>query len=226
MTKRQKTIGVVLAGIGVLLGVFFLLVNQERGELEKLPEKMVKVSGAVIDPMSRIPVAGVDLRVEDTSIRTTETGRFIFPIVSTEKGIRLTHPELLRAFVKLSETRDEEQTQDILFQVALFNTLVRVVDQEARTRMDIVYEVLASEVQKKLSKEAFQNSTARIFGEADITNQEIVIRRIQENADYYNTELDLRFARVLEFELLNNGNTKWYRFVLLDVDKPQWQLIL
>jgi len=226
MSQQQKTIIIPLLVFGAIaIGIVLFLFAGEQQEKQNLVEKMVRVSGAVVDPVFGTPVAGVDLEVGDTSIRTTEAGRFVFPAVSTEKGIRLTHPELLRAIVKLPDTRDEKQSTDILFSVPLYNLLITVIEQEARGRMDIVYENLAPQVREKLSGEAFRESTTRIFEGSDIADQEIVIRRILKDTDYYNEQLDLRFSDVIEFEVLNENNTKWYQFILLD-ENLQWHLIL
>jgi len=189
-------------------------------------EKIVKVSGVVIDPLTRTPVGGVDLVVGDTSIRTGESGHFVFTDVSTQTGIRLTHPELLRAILRLPETKKAEQDLDFLFNVDLYNTLVQIIDSEARGKIDLVYNHLASEIREKVSGEVFRMEYEAIFGGGDITNQEIVIRDMRKVEDFYNRKLDLRFSGVIEFEVINGSKSKWIRLVeVKEKGNSEWKLI-
>jgi hypothetical protein len=212
MTKKIITIIIILA-LGI---VAYLLLVPERGE------KTVRISGSVVEFLTRSPVSGVDLTVNDTSIKTDDSGQFVFTDVSVKEGIRLTHPELLRAIVKLPDTNSREQTTDILFDVPLYNMLITIIDREARGNIEAVYEYLAPEIKEKISRESFRKEYSPIFAEADIINQEIVLRSMLRNNDYYNSDLDIRFSDIALFEVVNNEETKQYRFINKDTD---WQLI-
>lgn len=186
----------------------------------------VRVVGALIDPLTMTPVAGVDLVVGDTTIRSGETGQYVFSAVSTMQGIRLTHPELLRAIVKLPESTDEEQKLDILFSVDLYNALIFVVDREGRGKVDAIYERFASSVKRVYSQEEFHNlyEQERLYTENDVTAQEIVVRSIHHNPTYYSELLDLRFKDVITFELVNGEYEKLYRFA--PDENGAWDFIL
>jgi len=234
MNSTQKTIGIAVIILILGGGVLYFFSSDIK---EEPGEKNVRVSGAVIDAVSNTPVAGVDLVVGDTSIRTEDAGQFVFLNVSTKQGIRLTHPELLRAIIKLPDTLADEQSTDILFNIQLYNTLVTIIDQEARGKADVLYDYLAPEIQEKVSKEVFLISFERLFEEENITDQEITIRRILRNTDYYNEQLDLRFDNVVEFEVtrpvrdlslsgINGDALKWYRFIRSNDDDQEWRFIL
>lgn len=250
-TTRKKIIAIFVITLVVGGGAYLFLAGErgekvgERGEKgEEKIVKVVKVSGVVIDPVTDSPVSNVDLVVGDMSIRTQEAGRFVFTKVGTKTGIRLTHPELLRAIVKLPvyprverlvvnssplglpDTRAAEQVTDILFNVLLYNTLIEIVDREARGNLDAVYDHLAPQIKEKLSREVFREEFGSMFTEEDITNQEIVIRGMRRTPDYYNRQLDLRFSNIIEFELVNGENSKWYALIYReDAFSPLWQLI-
>lgn len=217
---KKKTIVICLTLL-ILFGVgaYWLLVP-ERGE------KMVTVSGSVVDPLTRTPVFGVDLVVSDTSIRTGESGRFVFTGVGTKTGIRLTHPELLRALVLLPQTRTDEQELEVLFNIPLLNALITIIDFEARGNIDAVYDHLAPQIKGKLTRKVFREEFESMFVEEDITNQEIVIRGMRRVTDYYNRQLDLRFSNIIEFELVNGDDSKWYALIYHEeVLGSQWQFI-
>jgi len=219
MKKKITTFITLLILLG---GGGYWLATPEKGE------RVVKVSGSVVLPLTHTPVSGVDLSVGDTSIRTKDSGGFVFPEVSVETGIRLTHPEILRAIVILpSGGSAEEEAMNILFDTALYNTLITIADREARGNVHAVYNHLTLQIQEKLSPEEFSRFYEVIFLEDDITNQEIVVREIRRTLDYQNEQFDLRFKNVIEFELVNDNQTKWYRFVYEESEEGSlWRLIL
>ena len=220
MEKIHKTIiNIVIITMGVV-ALFFLLNKKEEIDLLK-----IKVAGVVLD-LSNTPVAGIDLVVGDTSIRTGESGRFVFANVNVETGIRLTHPELLRAIVKLPETLKDAQTTNILFDVSLYNSLITIIDAEARGGAERVYDYLAQEIKRTHSFETFNNAYELLFTEENITDQEIIIKRIRHEANYYLRGFDLRFEEMVEFEVIKGYNTKWYRLILSDNEEgSEWWLI-
>jgi len=222
MKKEHKIIISVAVIIAVGIAVFFFFDKREKEEVGPL---MVKVSGVVLD-FSNAPVSGVDLVVGDTSIRIGESGRFVFTNVSTDIGIRLTHPELLRAIAKLPETREDVQTTNVLFDVPLYNSLITIIDLEARGHMMKVYDHLAQEVQNTLSFEVFNGSYQPLFIKENITDQEIVIKSIRRESNYYARDFEHRFKEMVEFEIINDSNAKWYKLVLGDSENGfDWRLI-
>ena len=214
--------------IGGVVAFFF-----SSGDLER--ERFVMVTGAVIDPVGNVPVAGVDLTVGDTSIRTSETGRFVFPSVGTKTGIRLTYPDLLRAIVKLPSTRADEQASDILFNTFLYNTLITILDREARGNVGAIYDHLLPAIQERISREAFRGGFELFFLEENLLDQEIMIRQIRRTPDHKVDDFDLRLDEIIEFEVvrpvgdsslngMNGDDAQWYRFVEGD-DGESWYLV-
>ncbi len=219
MTRKKISIICIVLFILIGVGAYWAIFPGQG-------EKIVKVSGVVIEPFTRTPVAGVDLVVGDTSIKTSESGRFVFTGVGTQTGIRLTHPELLRALVLLPYTREGGQELEILFNVPLLNALVTIIDFEARGNLDATYEYLIADIQDMVSRQDFEDAHKSIFKEEDITNQEIVIRRMHHTRDYYVREYDVRLREVFEFEVINGAKSKWIRLVKIkEKESSQWKLI-
>lgn len=225
MFKSNKKFILTILGAAVLITIVAFVLRQEPKGPEEQEEIFVKVSGVVKDARDFSPIEGVDLTVGDTSIRTGEAGTFVFPSVSTLRGIRLTHPELLRAMVKLPETDKPEQLGDILFNVPLYNLLITIIDLEARDKLEEVYDKFSPEVKVKLNKEQFRTQYVRLFSESDVTNQEIYIKSLAKRNDYLNEKQDIRFKEVVEFSIVNKGEGQVYRFIY-EPKLGQWFLIL
>jgi hypothetical protein len=210
----KKNITIITISILILIGIYWLFLSPEK-------ERLIKVSGVVIDPSTSIPVSDVDLSVGDTDIQTGESGRFVFTNVSSKEGIKLTHPEILRAIVKLPEGQS-----NIFFNASMYNTLIVIIDREARGNLDFIYDQLDLKIKEKVTREFFRDEYKSIFGNIDITNQEIVIRDMYITPDYYNKHLDLRFSDIILFEVVNDENTKWYSLIHTEDDVGfNWKLI-
>lgn len=212
---RYKTIIlVILIALVLIVALVFLIPREEK-------EVFMSISGALQSPETGVPIPGVDLRVGDTTIRTTNTGQFTFPEVSSKVGIRLTHPELLRAFVLLVDAAESS-----LFDIELYNALVFTVDREARSRPDVLYERLSPRVQEQLSEEDYQSTFEQFFTEEDLTAQEIVLRDIERMTSYREPVTDLLFSTVVTFEVTKDGDEKEYHFVLEEnPEGSSWNLL-
>ncbi len=210
---------VAISTIVIVIKLFLSPSSFFNKEKEEAPN--VQVSGAILD-LKNEPVTSVDLVVDDTKIKTGESGQFIFPSVNVKTGIRLTYPSLLRAIVKLPDSSKEKQITNILFDEDLYNSLITIIDAEARGGAVKTYEYLNPEIKNKLSFEEFENQYQSIFGTEDITDQEIVIKKINRQSNYYEKEFKLRFAEMVEFKVENGDKSKIYKLVLSD---DRWQLI-
>lgn len=226
MQKYYKIIGIgglfVLLAIAIFFGIYRML---PQGEV------FVQVSGVIVTPEME-PVADVDLVSGDTRIRTTDSGQFSFGSVSSESGITLTHPNLLRAFTLLPQSRNEAETMTVYFEDSLLNTLVTIVDREARGKLHIVYEYLPQEVQTRLSLEAFTASYTSLYTEENITDQMIVIAAIEREEAFQREIADelFQFTEVYTFALRKENKEKSYRLTKQSVQtetgtEEQWFLI-
>ncbi|TAK04263.1 hypothetical protein EPO34_03925 [Patescibacteria group bacterium] len=137
----------VVCVIGVAASFFVgVLVNQSVGVFDRFfPAPVARtvrlsLSGAVIDPITSRPVAGVDVAAGDTAVRTDDAGRFAFSDVDAEQGMRLTHPALARALrvrfpksiVEADRSRVSAFPVYVPFDAAMYNALIYAVDADAR----------------------------------------------------------------------------------------------
>lgn len=220
MIKERATIKTILIAI-LVIGVVTLFIV-----LSGTQNRLVKIAGIVVDPVTDTPVSGIDLVVGDTNIRTSDSGNFVFPAVDTHTGIRLTHPDLLRAVVVLPAKGTSDKSSDIFFNTELLNTLITIVDMEARDNIEAIYEFLLPEIKEQLSKEEFRKEFEQFFVKENITDQEITIRGMSRDSDYFNKKFDTRLKDVIEFELILGKENKWYRFIWEDdLEIPTWTLL-
>lgn len=219
----MKIFAAMIVILGILGAAAFWFMSRPP---EPEPEYFVKISGSIVDPLGSGSVSGVDLTVGDTSIRTSASGNFVFPSVSSYTGIRMTHPELLRAVVKLPAVPEgEEETVSLFFSPALYNALITVIDREARGNPDKVYELLADEIQDVITKEEYQELFEPFFTEADIAAQEVVMREIVNATDFVSEVIEQRFD-VIAFEVVRDNDVKTYRFVHAGEGDGVWKLVL
>ena len=194
-------------------------------------ESFVPVSGVIMNPVTTEPVSGVDLVSGDTRVRTGETGQFAFGSVSSFAGMRLTHPNLLRAF-HLVPPVSEPEGMTVYFDESLLNTLVTIVDREARGKLDIVYEQLLPSLQARLTEAQFIAAYESIYAAENITDQELTITEMTYTQQFTYTAEDetFQFTDVYTFTLRNGAAEKQYHFVLQSPeagipDEAQWYLI-
>lgn len=175
-TKRRRATHAILisfALISIAIGLSYWTNSRTHGKLLApiLPEARqdiprISVQGAVKKPFSGTGVAGVDLQIEQTSIRTVDGGHFQFSGVEQKNGIKITHPELK---IALRKSIDGEN-MDILFDPKLFNVLFNLMQREARGR-------------------STPEDGPAIYTEADRMSQELLIGALKQQGDRISVEL-------------------------------------
>lgn len=183
-----------------------------------LPET-VNVTGAVITPLTRDAVEGLDLTAGNTHIRTQEGARFTFQNMDRERGIRINHPELKRSIV-VQPT--ETGGLDLIFDVDLFNTTIEITNAEAKGRFEQVVPHLIADVQKLTYAQELSQFRGSIFGPGDENAQELIITPIVKKDSYKSPLTKQTYGPVFEFYVLNEERAE--QFLFIDVDGT-WRLL-
>lgn len=229
--RYHFTINAIIFSAIILVVVFFtgVYLNRETNFLAGMVHdtaseqgKNVKVSGKMTDPITLKGVKGIDLVSLNTSIRTTESGQYIFGSVNTLKGIRATYPNLIRALVYLPDKGSSDQRMDIYFNADMYNLLVQVADLEMRGIYSDVYTYLAPEIKERVAMERFMEENSTIFTSKNIAEQEIFITGTQLIDNYTVDKYGLKFNKVVQINVHANGKVAAYYFV----HNPEgWKLI-
>lgn len=183
---------------------------------------IVEVSGRLIDPLTQSGAANVDLVSGNTSIRTSAGGQFLFSNVTAE-GIRATHVNLLRAFVFLPDASQAKQQANIYFDVNLYNTLVKIIDLEARGKNFEVYSLLSPQIKEKITADKYQAAAKSIFAPVNINDQQVNLLESALLDNYEAKNYNLKFNKVLRLRVAANEKTDDYYFG--SDGQGGWQLI-
>ena len=191
------------------------------------PVVVSKVEGLLVPIQGDASVAGVDLTVGDTTIRTGREGRFVFVDVPSDIGITLTHPSLLRKIVFAGEEfLVSTGLLSIYFDAELYNTLIKAIEYEARRNTQDAYVLLDKSVQEVQAVEHFENTVQRIFHEEDLLDQEVVITRVGQES-FISGLTEQRYKQAYSFIVDREGTKATYRFVLRERNGEQiWKRVL
>jgi len=192
------------------------------GGQQQQQNQTMEVSGRLINPLTSEGADGADLVSGNTSIRTNVGGQFQFSNVTAD-GILLTHPNLLRAFALLPNDSSAKQSWTIYFDVNLYNTLIKVIDLEARGNNLTVYDLLAPQIKEKITADQYQSSAQSIYTPADINDQQINLLQTSWLDNYEAKAYGLKFDKVVRLKAAANGATSDYYFVFNGTDG--WWLI-
>jgi Na+-transporting methylmalonyl-CoA/oxaloacetate decarboxylase gamma subunit len=190
--KRQRLLQVVMAVSALSVVVAFAvgaLVHRKAPVFEEIVQQIhpaaavvpIDVTGSVVAVRGGQGVAGVDLAVGNMSIRTQVGGRYVFQKMDPSVGIRLTHPDLKRAFVWSLKKGGEVA---LPYDVALYNALVDVMDAESRGRADQVYDLLPATEKASISKEQFVEERRDRISSRRLLQQEVVLEAIESHTSW------------------------------------------
>lgn len=184
---------------------------------------VLAINGAVIDPLSRQGVPGVDLTYENTTIKTGVSGEYVFTNLVSSKGITVTHPLLTRALRFLPQKQDATKPVPLFFDAAAYNQIIRIANLEATGRYAEIYQnYLAEEVKSQLNEANFIKQYQSIFNVANLVDQTLDITDT-DMADKWVGEISgVTFNQVLTVQVTANDQKATYRLVK---QKNQWQLV-
>jgi len=218
MKNKKNLISIVVIIIITIATLYSLPLIKQYNDREKF----IPFAGSVIDSISRLGVSGIDMTVDDTTIRTGDNGRFVFPQVSTIQGITMTHPELLRAMQILPQ-RSVSDTQ-VFFNVSMYNALISFIDHEAKGRFALMYDYLVNDIKNTITLEKWQEEYQPFFLPEDTSKQTIIVKKISFQSDYFVEDFDLRFNNIFTFEIVNNGINKSYN-LRYNIEEGIWNLV-
>ncbi len=191
-------------------------------QTQNLEYQAVDLSGRLIDPLTLQGVAGVDLQVQDTSIRTSETGSFVFNQVNTQTGVKLTQPELLRALIYLPSNQLSSQQPTLYFNIQALNTLIRAIDLEARDKHSQVYDLLAPQIQVQINSHDYAQSADTYFSSQNLTDQYLALTETVKLGELRLDKYGLTFNNILAITVRVNDQLATYHLKYQD---NQWWLV-
>jgi heme/copper-type cytochrome/quinol oxidase subunit 2 len=195
----------IIIAVGLIVDYKTRMYSRFADTIQSGQKLIVKVSGAVIDPLTLQGVTGVDLNSGVSTIRTGQGGYYSFDDVDAFSGIKITHPEIHRALIYLPGDKAKEQKMDIYFEAKMYNKLIDYINFEAESKWAGAYNLLAAEVQQKITVDDFSKEAKSIFTKDNIMDQELVIVKVEPIRDWFIEKFALRFGGAVKITVFNNG---------------------
>jgi len=177
------------------------------------------VSGALIDA-NGTPVQGATLIAGDTSIVTGESGMFVFSSVSSEAGIRISHPAVKRVINKEVQAPGKI---DLIFDPGLMQSLVEVAELEAKgDKRNLYKQVTADMIKSNYSQDQYVSSYKENFTAADLLSGPVYIGSIKRIDKYQSVISGDIFPQVINIEVFTSGGIANYTFMM---EQGKWKLV-
>ena len=138
----------------------------------------ISVKGAVVDPVSRQGVPGVDFTVGNATIHTGTDGLYAFTEVDTSVGMKVNHPQLARGLRWAFPTTPKEQTVEIPFDPKMYNALINLLNAEAAAKWDAVLASMPPDARAQTTADALLRQ-GTIFTPNNLSDQELIIEKAQ-----------------------------------------------
>jgi len=217
----------VLAWVSTVVAGIYLnrKTNFLSGLFDKTPKITIvdEIKGQVLHPLDKTGVANVDLVYNNTSIRTSGSGHYVFNNIAVNEGIRATHNELLRALVFLPPAKQKNEEMNILFDVALFNNLIKVIDAEARGRYsDIYLDFISPKVKSKIVETDFISAYLSGIKPENVNDQELIIKEVTVVDKFNLNKYSLLIDKAVIITVVVNGRELIYPFEYID---GKWYLL-
>ena len=181
---------------------------------------MVKdVSGALVDA-NGMPVQGATLISGDTSIVTGESGMFAFPSVSSEAGIRISHPAVKRVINK--EVQGPGKI-DFIFDPGLMQSMVEVAELEAKgDKRNLYKQVTSDKIKTSYSQDQYVGSYKTNFTPVDLSSGPVYIGSIKRIDKYQSVISGEIFPQVINIEVFTSNGIANYTFTM---EQGKWKLV-
>ncbi len=182
-----------------------------------------EIKGQVLHPLDKTGVANIDLVYNNTSIRTSGSGHYIFNNIAVNEGIKATHNELLRPLVFLPPAKQKTEEMNILFDVALFNNLIKIIDAEARGRYsDIYLNNISPTIKAKVAESDFISAYSSGIKPENVNDQELIIKSVVVVDKFNLNKYSLLIDKAVIITVLVNGHELVYPFEYID---GKWYLL-
>jgi len=223
--RRSFKWALIVAGFATAAVLIIGIVVQQQTNLYRVPffnttlPETVNLSGAVITPITKDDVVGVDLTAGDTHIRTQEGARYNFPGMDRKNGIRINHPKLQRSIV-IQPLKDEKL--DIIFDPDMLNSAIDISIIEAQGHFAKIQPYLITDVAQLTYAQEIGSHRGSIFSTEDINAQEFVISPIVRHENLESALTKKNYGPVFEFYVLNNGQAEQFLFVQ---EAGKWKIL-
>jgi hypothetical protein len=217
-----------LAWVATMVAGIFL--NRKTNFLSGLFDNKPKITvidelkGQILHPLDKTGVDGIDLAYGNTSIRTSGSGHYIFNNIGASEGIKATHNELLRPLVFLPPAKQRNEEMNILFDMALMNNIIKVIDAEARGRYgDIYWNYLSPKVQSKISESGYVSAYqgGKVKPE-NVNDQELIIKSTVVTDKFNLNKYGLVFDKAVVITVVINGHELIYPW---EYENGSWYLL-
>jgi hypothetical protein len=239
--SRAKTAGIVMSvlvmvlasvlyvyasiSFGIIKGVVLQNINWQAAlssmsKVAPIEQKYLSVSGIVSDPHNRQGVENLSISAEGTVVKTQADGGFAIGSVIEGQGVEINYETLNRPLrYKVKEGR-----QEIIFDLALYNEAIALMDYEAHNKIDSIYfEILSSKTQEKLTLDGFSKSYQKNFNKLNDAMPELIVLDFKLWKDFVSLEFGTKHELVAEMLLGNGqGGQATYYFAF---ESGNWKLI-
>ncbi|GEM_PF-2187812 len=188
--------------------------SRDDATKETVPaQNMERLSGAVIDPWSGTPVAGVNLVLGDVTINTQQGGRYNFTALSNGANIRLSHASLTKD-VLIKPVADANGLMDIYFEPKTYAAVWEVLKAEAAGDLAKVYAQSPEAFKAKIKESDFMGAYVKLAADASVLEKDFVVN-VQEVADNYIDSVNqLTYSRAWIMDLELDGMSNRYAVVM------------
>ncbi len=189
---------------------------------ERRVEMVTAIDGRVVDAQTSVPIAGVSLSLSGSDqVRTTADGTYAFEsITGAPEGIIITHPDIKRP---LQKSIEQVRNMQILFDVALINELVDVIDTEAQDNYISLVARMPFGAQSNYDGQTLSQTHNSIFTEFDRADQTLHILSVSRIDQWHSAiELDTTYDNVIEVVVADDGEGAAYYF---RYTADRWQLL-
>lgn len=212
---------VITLAVGVSVNYKTRMFDSFWKKINPSAQKLMKVSGAVVDPITLQGVSGVDLASLNTSIHTAQGGFYAFEDIDAYYGIRITHPQLQRALVILISDVKPDQRFDIYFDPKMYNTLNSYLVAVMQQKWSKAYDLLAAVSKEKITMNDL-SKVASIFNAKNLSDQELVVSKVEVINDFFNERYSVRFDNVVKISVTNGQAKEEY---LLVKEGNEWRIV-
>lgn len=206
-------VAIILFLMALFAGFYF---NYKLGYFQIVREKPALIinnfSGQLLDPLTFQGVKA-DIKAEDTIIKTSNSGYFVFSKVNFDEGLILTHPELKRSVNFLPLGKQKDQAIVWYFNPQMYNVLIEVLDNEARGKFEDIYNKIPETVKAKINSVDFVRNYKTNLAPNNIKDQEIVIKDTVIVDQWKSEKYDLLFDKVYAITVLNNKKSEIYYLI-------------
>lgn len=223
------------AAFGIMLAVFSVILFSVIGynvglfnfnnleplkisKTQETPKGLVDINGTIVDPITRQGIGNIEISSGATTIKTSAGGNFNFKSIRAEDGLKVVLPGILR---QISWKITQEGTQDLYFNLQMFNTLIKAINAESAGHVEDIYnELLLPSIKEKVALNDYIVQYHPIFDRSNMTDQELNVISVKSLENWSEPISQRNYRNAVSIEL---GNGKDLNSVYhLVFEQGQW----